>query len=297
MMMHVIYFLQSSPAAFYSTIGILGLLVGSFLNVVIHRLPKMMEAGWKKECCEFLKISDDTPSSGEQEKYNLISPRSACPHCQHKITALENIPVFSYLFLGGKCRSCKQAISIRYPFIELLSAVTAVVVAYHFGFSLQTAFAILLTWALIALSAIDFDCQLLPDDITLPFLWLGLLCNLFGLFTSIHSSLIGAMAGYGILWTVYMLFKIVTGKEGMGFGDFKLLAMLGAWMGWQLLPLIIILSSLCGAIIGVSMVVFRAHDKTKPIPFGPYLAIAGWIALIWGPSIMHSYNRWLLSGI
>ena len=291
--MYLIAYLQSSALAFYSVIGVLGLLVGSFLNVVIHRLPKMMEAGWRKECCEFLKIES---KEIESEKYNLVVPRSACPQCGHKINALENIPVVSYLFLGGKCSACKSPISLRYPFIELTSAIAALTVAYQFGFSLQTVSAILLTWALITLSAIDIDCQLLPDDITLPFLWLGLLCNLFGLFTNIQSSLIGAMAGYGILWSVYMLFKIVTGKEGMGFGDFKLLAMLGAWLGWEVLPLIIILSSLSGAMVGVSLIIFRSHNRQTPIPFGPYLAMAGWIALIWGPMIMSQYRLWALSG-
>ncbi len=289
--MYLIDYLQSSAAAFYVVIGILGLLIGSFLNVVIHRLPKMMHAGWRRECCEFLKIQDEERT---EERYDLIKPRSGCPHCQHKVTAFENIPLISYLALGGKCSACKRPISLRYPAVELLSCLAALTVAWHFGFSLQTAFALLLTWALIALSMIDIDCQLLPDDITLPFLWLGLALNLFGLFTDIQSSLIGAMLGYGILWSVYVLFKAVTGKEGMGFGDFKLLAMLGAWLGWQVLPLIIILASLTGAIIGIGMIVLRHHERRTPIAFGPYLAIAGWVALIWGAWIMNQYRLWAI---
>ena len=291
--MYLIHCLQSSTIAFYAVTILLGLLVGSFLNVVIHRLPKMMEAIWRRQCHEFLEIENNT---GQDKKYNLIMPRSACPHCGHQISALENIPLLSYLLLGGKCSSCKQLISWRYPCIELISAMTALVVVWHFGFSMQTVFALLLTWALIALSAIDIDRQLLPDNITLPFLWLGLLCNLPGVFTDIQSSLLGAVAGYGALWSVYILFKLVTGREGMGFGDFKLLAMLGAWMGWQVLPLIIILSSLCGAVIGIGMIVFRNHDRQTPIPFGPYLAVAGWLALLWGPAMISQYNSWAAGG-
>lgn len=291
--MFLLNFLQSNTNAFYITITLLGLIVGSFLNVVIYRLPKMMLTAWRKECCEFMELNEDGES--EDEKYNLVFPCSRCPQCQHKIRPWENIPVFSYLFLTGKCSSCRTRISIRYPAIELLSGILSLIIAWHFGLSLQLIPALLLTWALIALSFIDIDHQLLPDDITLPFLWLGLLCNLFAIFTDVYSSLIGAMAGYMALWLVYIAFKIVTGKEGMGHGDFKLLALLGAWLGWQALPLIIILSSFCGAIIGVSMILFGGHDRKQAIPFGPYLAMAGWIALIWGHEIGAAYNSWLVN--
>ena len=253
----------------------------------------MMHKAWRRECCEFLELDDNAEI--ENEQYNLFLPNSRCPQCQYKIRAWENIPLISYLFLGGKCSSCLTPIPVRYPAIELLSGVLSLSVAWHFGFSLQVLPALLLTWSLIALSFIDIDHQLLPDDITLPILWLGLLCNLFAIFTDVYSSLIGAMAGYIILWLVYISFKIVTGKEGMGHGDFKLLALLGAWMGWEILPLTIILSSFCGAIIGVSMILFGDHDRKQAIPFGPYLAMAGWIALIWGQEIGAAYDSWLVN--
>jgi len=291
--MDLLIFLQTSPTAFYITIGITGLLVGSFLNVVIYRLPKMLENEWHSECCKLLDI--DISNHVDSEEYNLIRPRSRCPRCGHKITALENIPILSFLVLGRKCSSCAEPISIRYPIVELLSAILAIVVAWHFGFGLQAILAIILTWALLTLSIIDIDCQLLPDDITLPLLWLGLLSNIFGTFTDIYSSLIGAMAGYILLWSVYKLFKIITGKEGMGYGDFKLLSLLGAWLGWQMLPLIIILSSSCGSIIGIGLILFRSHDKNNPIPFGPYLAMTGWIALIWGQELFNIYLRWAIN--
>ena len=285
-------FLQSSTTAFYITITLLGLIVGSFLNVVIYRVPKMMHKAWRKECCEFLEIDED--SNYDDEPYNLITPYSRCPECQHEIRAWENIPVLSYLFLRGRCSSCKTKISIRYPAIEIMSGILSLIVAWHFGYGLQVLPALLLTWALIALSFIDIDHQLLPDDIVLPLLWLGLLCNLFELYADINSSLIGTMAGYMSLWLIYISFKIITGKEGMGHGDFKLLALLGAWMGWEVLPLTIILSSFCGAFIGIGMIVFGGHDRKQAIPFGPYLAMAGWIALIWGQDIGAAYNSWLI---
>jgi leader peptidase (prepilin peptidase)/N-methyltransferase len=289
---YLLYFLQTNILAFYTTITIVGLLVGSFLNVVIYRLPKMMQSSWRKECCDFLEMDDLGKNEGIQ--YTLIKPNSRCPHCQHDIRFWENVPVISYLFLKGKCSACHSPISIRYPSIELLTAVLSFGVAWHFGFGLQVLPALLLTWALIALSFIDIDEQLLPDDITLPFLWLGLFCNLFALYTDVYSSLIGAMAGYMTLWLVYISFKILTGKEGMGHGDFKLLALLGAWLGWEILPLTIILSSFCGAIIGIGMIIFAGHDRKQAIPFGPYLAIAGWIALIWGEELIALYNNWFM---
>ncbi len=248
----------------------------------------MMERDWKQQCCELLEL-DDSNVKKENENINLVTPRSRCPKCKHQINALENIPVISYLFLKGKCSNCENKISVRYPLIELVSGISVVIVAFHFGVSIQTLFALFLTWSLIALSMIDFDHQLLPDDITLPLLWLGIIINLFGLFTDIESSVLGAVFGYATLWSVYIIFKLVTGKEGMGHGDFKLLAVLGAWFGWQLLPLIIILSSLVGAVIGISLMVFKSHSRNTAIPFGPYLAIAGWSSMLWGPYIMSAY--------
>ncbi len=281
---------QSFPYIFLSLTFLVSLLIGSFLNVVILRLPVMMERDWRQQCCELLEIEQ----TENKPDFNLIIPRSRCPNCKQPISALENIPVFSYLFLKGQCKKCGNKISLRYPIIELVTGILSVVVAFNFGVSVQTIFALLLTWALITLSMIDFEHQLLPDDITLPFLWLGIIINIFGIFTNLESSVLGAIFGYGSLWSVYMLFKLITGKEGMGFGDFKLLAVFGAWFGWQILPLIIILSSLVGAVIGISMILFMSHDKSIPIPFGPYLAIAGWISMIWGPYIMSAYLNFIL---
>ena len=290
--MYALDFLQANPLAFHLTVILVGLAIGSFLNVVIIRLPEMMQRTWREECCEFLELGNN--SEKREEVYNLITPRSRCPECQHNIRAWENIPVISYLVLKGKCSACNAPISVRYPAVELLTALLSFLVAWHFGFELQLVPALLLTWALIALCFIDIDHQLLPDDITLPFLWFGILCNMFNFYTDIGSSLIGVMAGYMSLWLVYIIFKVVTGKEGMGHGDFKLLALLGAWMGWQMLPVIIILSSFCGAFVGVSLILFGGHDRRQAIPFGPYLAMAGWIALIWGQDINTAYNQWLL---
>ncbi len=285
-MSNLIELFQLYPAFYLGTIFILGLLIGSFLNVVIFRLPVMMESDWQQQCCDLLDIDD---AKYKKNNLNLITPRSRCPSCDHQISALENIPVISFLFLKGKCSNCKNNISIRYPLIELVSAITVTIVAFYYGVSLQAFFAICLTWALIALSMIDFDHQLLPDDITLPFLWLGIIINLFDVFTNIESSILGAIFGYGSLWLVYISFKLVTGKEGMGHGDFKLLAVLGAWFGWQSLPLIIILSSVVGASIGILLMIFKSYNRTTAIPFGPYLAIAGWVSMLWGPYIMSAY--------
>lgn len=289
------------PAVFSTFAFVVGLLVGSFLNVVIYRLPIMMQRGWRKECLEFLQLSPsgDPGSSGLtvdepvalEEPFNLMFPLSRCPSCHAPVKPHQNIPVLSYLFLKGKCANCSASISPRYPIIEVFTAVTSAAVAWHFGYTMQTVFALILTWALIALSMIDIDCQLLPDNINLPMLWLGLFLSLFGLFTDSTSSIIGAIAGYGALWSVYHLFKLATGKEGMGYGDFKLLALLGAWLGWQYLPVIILLSSLVGAAIGIVMVVFVKRDHNVPIPFGPYLAAAGWLALLWG----HDLNQFYLA--
>ena len=278
--------LQSSPLLLTSIIFVTGLMVGSFLNVVIYRLPVMMQRGWKKECLEYL---EQKQPEDDNEPFNLTLPLSRCPGCNTAVKPYQNIPVISYLFLKGKCAKCKTHISLRYPLIESFTGIISAVVAWHFGYSLEMLFALLLTWSLVALSFIDIDHQLLPDSINFPLLWFGLFLSLFSIYTDPSSSIIGALAGYLSLWTVYQGFKIVTGKEGMGYGDFKLLAVFGAWLGWQYLPLIILLSSLVGAIIGISMVIFVKKDKNIPIPFGPYLAVAGWIALLWGDKINALY--------
>jgi leader peptidase (prepilin peptidase)/N-methyltransferase len=284
-------YFEQSPAFFITSITLLGALVGSFLNVVIHRLPLMMERQWRQQCAEL----DPQQTPAAAETYNLAQPGSSCPHCGHKIRPWENIPVVSYLMLRGKCSGCGAHISLRYPIIEAVTATLSGFATWHFGFGWEAAAALLLTWILIPLTVIDIDHQLLPDSITLPFLWVGLLLNLSGTFTDINSAIIGAIAGYLTLWSVYWVFKLIHGKEGMGYGDFKLLALLGAWMGWQLLPLIILLSSLVGAVIGIGLILFRGRDHNIPIPFGPYLAIAGWIALYWGEAITSSYLH--MSGI
>ncbi|MBT3505388.1 MAG: prepilin peptidase [Piscirickettsiaceae bacterium] len=283
----MIELLQNSSLFFISITAVLGLLVGSFLNVVIYRLPIMMEHEWQTQCNELNGVEDKNSAP-----FTLSQPRSACPHCQHAITAIENIPVISYLFLGGKCRDCRAPISIRYPIIEMLTGLLSAIVAYYFGFDWACLGALLLTWALIALTFIDVDHQLLPDSLTLPLLWLGISFNFYGQFTTLEASVIGAIAGYLSLWSVYQIFKLVTGKEGMGYGDFKLLAALGAWLGWSFLPSIILLSSLVGAVVGLSLILFRRHQSDIPIPFGPYLATAGWIALVWGESINTAYLNW-----
>lgn len=282
--MELIQYLQSSVIAWLTITLLFGLMVGSFLNVVIYRLPVMMQREWQEQCNE---LSGQV--SAPESKYNLSRPRSRCPHCQHAISAIENIPVISYLFLGGKCRSCKAPISMRYPIIEIITGLMSAIVAWYFGFSWACLGALLLTWSLIALTFIDVDHQLLPDKITLPMVWLGLFFNLFGVYTELSSSVIGAIAGYLSLWSIYHLFRLITGKEGMGYGDFKLLAALGAWLGWQYLPMIVLLSSLVGAVVGISLVLLKQHQRDIPIPFGPYLAAAGWIALIWGDSLNRLY--------
>lgn len=279
-------FLAANPLVLLCITALLGLVIGSFLNVVVFRLPKMMERDWRDQCAEI--VAGEVPCE-ERPTYNLVVPRSRCPSCGHQITALENVPVLSYVVLGGKCSECGWRIPLRYPLVELLTAALSVAVVWRFGFGIQAAAALLLTWACIALSLIDLDTQLLPDSITLPALWLGLLLNTRGTFAPLEAGVIGAVAGYLALWSVYHVFRIVTGKEGMGYGDFKLLAMFGAWLGWASLPLIILLSSLVGAVVGVAMIALRGHDRNIPIPFGPYLAVAGWIALMWGNQIVHAY--------
>jgi leader peptidase (prepilin peptidase)/N-methyltransferase len=278
--------LQAYPALFIAVVTLLGLLMGSFLNVVIYRLPLMLERAWRKECSEFLGLESNGAAT---ETFNLILPGSRCPHCKTSVKTYQNIPVASYLFLKGRCAACKAPISLRYPLVEAFTGLVSALVAWRFGYGYETLFALLLTWSLIALSGIDFDHQLLPDSISLPMLWLGLLLSLSGLFADSSASIIGAAAGYLSLWAVYQLFKLMTGKEGMGYGDFKLLALLGAWLGWQFLPLIIMLSSLVGAAVGITMVVAAKRDSSVPIPFGPYLAAAGWIALLFGKELNQLY--------
>ena len=283
--MSVIDFLASHVLAFVLCALLIGLLIGSFLNVVIYRLPKMMQRDWREQAREILEL----PAETQPETFNLVLPNSQCPHCAHEIKPWENIPVISYLFLRGKCASCKAPISLRYPLVELTCGLLSAYIAWHFGFTWQAGAMLVLTWGLLAMSLIDVDHQLLPDSLVLPLLWLGLIANSFGLFTSLDVALWGAIAGYLSLWSVYWLFKLVTGKEGMGYGDFKLLAMLGAWGGWQVLPLTILLSSIVGAVLGLIMLRLRNAETSTPIPFGPYLAIAGWIALLWGEQITASY--------
>ena len=264
--------------------GLLGLCIGSFLNVVIHRLPKIMEQEWQAQCADLRGESASTAA-----QLSLSQPRSRCPACGHQITALENIPVLSYLLLKGKCTGCGTAISLRYPLIEIFTGLLSAYTAWHFGATIQTAGALLLIWSLIALAVIDFDTQLLPDTITLPLLWLGLGFNLVTTYVDLPSAVIGAMAGYLSLWTVFWLFKFATGKEGMGYGDFKLLAALGAWLGWTMLPTIVLLSSVVGALLGITLIIVTRRGRNIPIPFGPYLAAAGTIALFWGPQLTRSY--------
>lgn len=261
-----------------------GLCVGSFLNVVIHRLPRMMEREWREQCAAL-----NGESAPDEPRLSLSFPRSRCPACGHPISASENVPIVSYLLLRGRCSGCSARISPRYPMIEALTCLLSLLTVWHFGFSLSAGAALILIWSLIALTFIDFDTQLLPDAITLPLLWLGLLFNLVGGFASLPSAVIGAMAGYLSLWSVYWLFKLATGKEGMGYGDFKLLAALGAWLGWQMLPCIILLSSLVGAVIGISLIILAKRGREVPMPFGPYLACAGLIALFWGQTITQAY--------
>jgi leader peptidase (prepilin peptidase)/N-methyltransferase len=289
--MELLNLLAQTPALFIGTTLVVGLVVGSFLNVDIYRLPLMMQRDWQAQARDYL----DLEQPADPSTLTLARPASRCPHCGHGIRWYENIPVVSYLGLRGKCSACGSAISPRYPLVELLTGVLSAVVAWHFGFGWQTGAALLLTWALIALSLIDVDHQLLPDSITLPFLWLGLLLSLFPVFADLRASLIGAIAGYLSLWSVYQLFRLATGKEGMGFGDFKLLALLGAWLGWQSLPMIVLLSSAVGAVLGGAMMIIQRRGRHQPIPFGPYLAIAGWVALLWGEQISSAYLRW--SGI
>jgi leader peptidase (prepilin peptidase)/N-methyltransferase len=272
------------PAIMVVACGLLGLLIGSFLNVVIHRLPIMMERDWQTQCAE----ASGSPAP-VFEPLSLVAPRSRCPHCNRQVLALENIPILSYLLLKGKCKGCGKAISLRYPLVEAVTGLLFGYAAWRYGATFAGAGALLFIAAMIALTFIDFDTQLLPDDITLPLLWAGLLLNLGGTFTTLSNAVTGAAAGYLALWSVYWLFKLATGKEGMGYGDFKLLAAIGAWLGWQMLPLVILLSSVVGALVGIVLIVLARHGRNVPIPFGPYLAAAGVIALFWGQWLNRTY--------
>ena len=291
--MDILLQIGNSPPLFIGAAVLFGFAVGSFLNVVIHRLPKMLDREWKAQCLEYLGSAAPhapQPAESAQPVYNLVVPRSGCPSCGHSITVLENIPIFSYLFLKGRCSACGTRIGIRYPIVEALTGLLSGYIAWRFGFTLAVVFALALCWALIALTFIDADTQLLPDDITLPLLWIGLIANLGGTFTDLNSAILGAVLGYLVLWAVYWCFKILTGKEGMGYGDFKLLAALGAWLGWQMLPLIILLSAAVGAVVGIFGILIAGREKGARIPYGPYLAAAGFIALLWGRNL----NEWYL---
>ena len=263
---------------------VVGLCVGSFLNVVIHRLPRMLERGWREQCAE---LAGQAPAP--EPAYNLVVPRSACPSCGHRIGAHENVPIVSWLALRGRCSACKAAIPMRYPLVELAGGLLAAYAVWRFGLTWKGGAACVFLWMLTALTVIDFDTQLLPDDLTLPLLWAGLIANLFELFVPLRTAVIGAAAGYLALWLVYWIFKLVRGKEGMGYGDFKLLAALGAWLGWAMLPLIVLLASVVGALIGLALIVFKGRDHNVPLAFGPYLAIAGAIALFFGPPILRTF--------
>ena len=292
------------PALFAGSVFLLGLVVGSFLNVVIYRLPIMLERDWRSQAAELLSSVDNpagpTPMAQEEApaRFSLSTPRSACPSCKSPIKAWQNIPVLSWLLLRGRCASCKTKISMRYPLVEMATGLLSAWVAWHFGFGAHAACALLVTWALIALTGIDIDHQLLPDGITLPLMWAGLLAAVLvgpvagsPIPVSTHDAIIGAASGYVSLWLVFHAFRLVTGKEGMGYGDFKLFAALGAWLGWKLLPLVILLSAATGAVLGILMIVLRGRDRSAPMPFGPYLAAAGWIAMMYGDALVSSYLR------
>ncbi len=287
--MELVHFLSTTPTALVGVVFVLGLLVGSFLNVVILRLPRMLEQDWLQQAHETLGRQ---PSAEQAPRISLVRPASHCPACGHRIRPWENIPLLSWLALRGHCSGCGTRIGIRYPLVELLTGLLSAVVAWQFGWGVELAAGLVLTWVLIALSGIDFDTQLLPDAITLPGLWLGLALSLVPVFANPADAILGALAGYLSLWLVYQGFRLATGKEGMGYGDFKLLALLGAWLGWSALPVIILLSALVGAVAGILMIVTLGRDRQLPIPFGPYLAGAGWLAMLWDEALIDAYLRW-----
>jgi leader peptidase (prepilin peptidase)/N-methyltransferase len=286
--MEMLQALESMPVLFYASVVVLGLVLGSFLNVVILRLPVILKNNWSQQCRELLDPEHEEDDASRQP-FNLLRPASHCPSCGHRIRAIENIPVVSYIFLKGRCSACHTRIPPRYPIIELVTALLSVFTALHFGYTQQTAAALAFTWMIIPLCVIDYDEQLLPDCITLPLLWAGLALSLAGVFIDSQASIIGAMSGYLCLWVVFHLFKLVTGKEGMGYGDFKLLAAIGAWVGWQALPVVILFSSVVGAITGILLIAVKGRQRSQPIPFGPFLASAGWITLLWGQDILDLY--------
>jgi leader peptidase (prepilin peptidase)/N-methyltransferase len=286
--MEMLQTLESMPELFYPTVAVLGLVIGSFLNVVIHRLPVILKNNWSRQCRELLE-SDHADDDAASPQFNLLTPPSHCPACGHRIRAIENIPVASYLFLKGRCASCGTRIPPRYPIIETTTAMLSVITAVHFGYTPQTAAALAFTWMIIPLCVIDYDEHLLPDCITLPLLWAGLALSLAVTFIDSRESIIGAMSGYLCLWLIYHLFRLATGREGMGYGDFKLLAAIGAWVGWQALPIVILFSSVVGAMTGILLIVVKGRSRSQPIPFGPFLASAGWITLLWGQDILDLY--------
>lgn len=286
--MTLVDYLQLNPIVFLGFCTLIGLSVGSFLNVVAHRLPVMLERDWKSQCRELLELEE----GADEPVFNLSHPPSRCPKCERPIRIRENIPVISFLLLRGRCAGCSEPISLRYPIVEAITGLLSLIVAWHFGVSWEAAAALFLTWALIALSLIDFDHQILPDSIVLPTLWLGLFLSLFGIFSDAEAAILGAAAGYLSLWSVFQLFRLITGKQGMGYGDFKLLALFGAWLGWHSLFQIILISSVVGAIVGLMLILFMGRDRSIPIPFGPYLATAGWISLLWGEQINRFYFTW-----
>ena len=282
-----------APMVFIAVAFAFALVIGSFLNVVIYRLPLMMQRDWREQCDE---LSKEPATELPEGKFNIIVPRSRCPSCGAAIKAWQNIPVLSYLLLGAQCSNCQKSISVRYPLVETMTAILAAICAWHFGFGWEALMAIGLSFALVATSLIDADHQIIPDSIVIPLMWAGLIMSLFHplagadtLFIAPQDAIVGAVAGYLSLWSVYQLFKLITGKEGMGYGDFKLLAALGAWLGWQALPTIILMSAVVGAVIGIALIVFRGRDRQIPIPFGPYLAAAGWITMLWGETIKNAY--------
>ena len=285
----IFFTFQQSPLTFYIFIGVFSLLIGSFLNVVVYRLPLIMHNTWYMECREFLADELTHIPAKTITPLTLSKPNSSCPNCQHNIRFYENIPVLSWLFLRGKCSQCKISISSRYPLVETATALLSLVIAFRFGVSTETLLLLPLTWGLICLTLIDFDHMLLPDQIVMPLLWLGLLVNVNSTFVPLHEAIIGATTGYISLFSVFWLFKLLTGKEGMGYGDFKLFALFGAWVGWHLLPILILMASVVGAIVGISLMLFKNHQREQPIPFGPYLAVSGWITLLWGKHIWAGY--------
>ena len=283
--MELIHLLATNSTWLLVCVGIISLLMGSFLNVVIYRLPVMMEREWKQECVEFLG-AEHSLAKTDTSPFNLVVPRSQCPSCGHKIASWENVPVISYLFLGGKCAGCRTPISLQYPLIELVTALLSMLVAYQYGFSWQTLGLLFFTWTLVALFMIDAQTMLLPDDLTYPLLWAGILLNMNGWFVPLADSVLGAVFGYLSLWSIYHLFKLLTGKEGMGYGDFKLLAALGAWGGWQILPFVIFASSAFGALFGIAWMILKRNGQSLPMPFGPWLAMAGFVAMVWHDEVV-----------